>query len=234
MQIDLVTVPAGAFAMGSERGQPDEEPVHEVWLDEFAIGVYPVTNDEYRRFLAATGHRSPSLSGDPRFDRPRQPVVAVSWFDAVTYCAWLRTTTGLPCRLPTEAEREKAALGGAPGIRYPWGEHADGHAAMPGHAQLLEVGQDPANGYGLHNTGDLVHEWCSDWYGADHYRHSPRENPTGPPTGTRRSSRGGSWRHQVCVSRCAARSSLPPDRAYSDYGFRVAVGAAAALQATHR
>jgi len=225
MHLELVTIAAGAFAMGSQHGLRDEQPVHEVWLDEFALAVHPVTNDEYRRFVEATGHRAPGMSGKPRFELPLQPVVAVSWFDAVAYCAWLRRVTGRLCRLPTEAEREKAALGGRDGIQYPWGNdpHASGSALR--HDSPYAIGQDNPNGHGLHNMGDLVHEWCSDWYGADYYRHSTRNNPTGPRVGTRRSSRGGSWRHRVCVSRCAARSSLPPDKTYSDYGFRIAVGA---------
>jgi formylglycine-generating enzyme required for sulfatase activity len=221
MQLDLVTIAAGAFVMGSDDGQPDERPVHEVWVDAFALAVHPVTNEEYRRFVAATGHRPPPLL-DARFAEARQPVVAVSWFDAVAYCAWLRDVTGKPCRLPTEAEREKAALGGAQ-RRYPWGDDAPVDPAVPREAPDV-VGRGAPNGYGLHNTGDLVHEWCSDWYGADYYRHGPARNPPGPDAGTRRSSRGGSWRHDVQVSRCAARSSLPPDRTYTDYGFRVAVG----------
>ena len=73
--------------------------------------------------------------------------------------------------------------------------------------------------------GDLVHEWCRDWYASDYYAQSPTRNPFGPASGTRRSSRGGSWRHRVPVTPCAARSSVPPDRAYADYGFRVAVAA---------
>ena len=85
------------------------------------------------------------------------------------------------------------------------------------------VGQDPPNGYGLHNMGDLVHVWCSDWYAADYYRWSPLADPQGPATGVRRASRGGSWRHRIKVTRCAARSSLPPDRTFTDYGFRVAL-----------
>ena len=69
------------------------------------------------------------------------------------------------------------------------------------------------------------HVWCRDWYAADYYRWSPAANPQGPMTGVRRSSRGGSWRHQLKVTRCAARSSLPPDRTFTDYGFRVALSA---------
>ena len=89
---------------------------------------------------------------------------------------------------------------------------------------LDRVGQDPPNGYGLHNMGDLVHEWCSDWYQPDYYQSSPDRNPSGPKAGVRKASRGGAWRHRVKVARCAARSAIPPDRKYTDYGFRVAVG----------
>lgn len=225
MQLELVTISAGAFAMGRADGQPDERPVHEVWLDEVALGVHPITNREYRRFVEATGHHPPGMFGDPRFELPVQPVVAVSWFDAVAYCAWLSEVTGLSCRLPTEAEREKGALGGVNGIRYPWGNDANASGHEPRPDWPPAVGRDSPNGYGLLNMGDLVHEWCSDWYGTDYYRHSSSDNPAGPSVGTRRSSRGGSWRHRVSVTRCAARSSIPPDRTYTDYGFRVAVGA---------
>ncbi|MFY9343106.1 MAG: SUMF1/EgtB/PvdO family nonheme iron enzyme, partial [Planctomycetota bacterium] len=126
-----MNVPAGPFAMGSSDGLPDEQPVHTVWLDTFALAVHPVTNGDYRRFLAATGHRAPALATDPRFQLPGQPVVAVSWFDAIAYCAWLRQVTGLPCRLPSEAEREKAALGGVDGRRYPWGNEAGAGSRGP-------------------------------------------------------------------------------------------------------
>jgi formylglycine-generating enzyme required for sulfatase activity len=224
MRPELVTIPAGAFTMGSANGQPDERPQRRVHVDTFALGVHPVTNAEYRRFLTATGHRSPAWLDDARFVAPRQPVVAVDWFDAIAYCAWLASTTGLACRLPTEAEREKAARGGVEGQDYPWGDTPELPNVRPRLDAPAEVGLDVANGYGLHNTGDLVHEWCSDWYGADSYRHASANNPQGPASGHRRVSRGGSWRHQVSVTRCAARSSLPPDRTYADYGFRIAIG----------
>jgi formylglycine-generating enzyme required for sulfatase activity len=67
-----------------------------------------------------------------------------------------------------------------------------------------------------------VHEWCSDWFDARYYAQSPDRNPRGPESGTRRASRGGSWRHHIKISRCAARSSIPPEFQYADYGFRVA------------
>lgn len=224
---ELVYVPAGAFLMGSEDGQEDERPVRRVWVDAFALGTYPVTNREYASFLMATRRRPPMGWEDPRFSHPKQPVVAVSWFDAVAYCAWLREVSGKPYRLPTEAEREKAARGGVEECRFPWGNDPPTWMNPRGRGEALEkpdiVGQDPLNGYGMHNMGDLVHEWCSDWYAPDYYRIAPTRNSQGPSVGVRRASRGGSWRHSIKVTRCAARSSLPPDRTFTDYGLRVAL-----------
>jgi len=85
------------------------------------------------------------------------------------------------------------------------------------------VAKTRPNTFGLYDMCENVHEWCSDWYGADYYRVSPDRNPQGPPAGTRRTSRGGSWRHQIKFTRCAARSSIPPEFRYADYGFRIAV-----------
>ena len=85
------------------------------------------------------------------------------------------------------------------------------------------VGGHRPNQYGLYDICENVHEWCSDWYGVDYYSVSPSRNPRGPAAGSRRVSRGGSWRHQIKISRCAARSSIPPAFRYADYGFRIAV-----------
>jgi formylglycine-generating enzyme required for sulfatase activity len=80
----------------------------------------------------------------------------------------------------------------------------------------------PANAYGLLGIGANVHEWCADWYGGAYYTVSPDWNPSGPIDGTRRASRGGSWRHAITISRCAQRSRLDPSFRYTDYGFRLA------------
>ncbi len=94
------------------------------------------------------------------------------------------------------------------------------------HARWLRgpepVARREPNPYGLYDLCENVHEWCSDWYAGDYYGVSPEHNPRGPEIGTRRVSRGGSWRHQIKISRCAARSSIPPAFRYADYGFRVA------------
>jgi formylglycine-generating enzyme required for sulfatase activity len=153
------------------------------------------------------------------------PVVALSWHEAVAYCEWLSGTTGKPYRLPSEAEWERAARGGAEHALYSWGDAPP--ESIPDYAERWKNGPEPvglysSNAYGLFNLGDNVHEWCADWYDASYYRGSPERNPQGPSSGSRRASRGGSWRHHIKVSRTAARSSIPPAFKYTDYGLRVA------------
>jgi formylglycine-generating enzyme required for sulfatase activity len=211
-------IPAQFFRMGSDDGSRDERPVRRVWVDSFEMGVTQVTNAEYALFVDATGSERPASP----FNDPEQPVVAVSWFDAVAYCEWLSDVTGRSVRLPYEAEWECAARGGAEGMRYPWGNELP----PPNDARCAD-GPDPVarqapNAYGLFDLCENVHEWCSDWYGAEYYAVSPERNPRGPDHGTRRSSRGGSWRHQIKVTSCSARSSIPPEYRYADYGFRIA------------
>lgn len=221
----MIRIPEGWFLMGSDAGQENERPVHRVWVDAFELGACQVTNAEYGKFIVATGHRKPLHWGDPLFSDPEQPVVAPSWFDAVGYCEWLTAGTGRRYRLPTEAEWERAARGGEKGKTYPWGnaplELLANYAARWRNAPE-PVGRAERNAFGLCDIGANVHEWCADWFDADWYRVSPERNPHGPAEGTRRASRGGSWRHATKVSRCAARSSIPPEFQYADYGFRVA------------
>ncbi len=122
-----IRIAAGWFSMGSETGQTAESPVHHVWLDSYAMAATQVTVEEYTRFLDATGNDRPPNWGDPDFSHPQQPVVAVSWFDAVAYCAWLSSMTGSQYRLPTEAEWERAARGGAEQMLFPWGNDPRNH-----------------------------------------------------------------------------------------------------------
>ncbi len=225
--MQFVEIAAGWFWMGWEHGVSSERPRHRVWVDRFAIAVRPVTNAEYAEFVAATGAPPPPFRDAEAFRDGRQPVVAVSWDDAVAYCAWLGARTGERDRLPTEAEWEKAARGGLDGARYPWGDTApaavfpDARSPLPGPPR---VGAGPTNGFGLTDLSGCVHEWCLDWHADDYYAVAPARNPAGPAEGTRRASRGGAWRHQNPWSPVAHRSSLPPHLRYSDYGFRVCAG----------
>jgi len=147
---DLARIPAGDFLMGAANAEDDERPVHRVYLSEYFIGRFPVTHDEYARFIRATGHQAPSIrelpliasgardglfrelatayvweEGHPPPGHGGHPVVLVPYDDAVAYCRWLSDTIGRAARLPTEAEWEKAARGGTDGQLYPWGDDID-------------------------------------------------------------------------------------------------------------
>jgi len=221
----LVFIPPGWFLMGSSAGQDNERPVHRVWVDAFELGALQVTNAEYAEFLRASAIPPPPWWEDPHFNNPFQPVVGVSWSQCVQYCKWLSAGGGRRFRLPSEAEWERAARGGVEGKLFPWGD--DPPQSLPDYKKRWRTGPEPVgryapNPYGLYDIGENVHEWCSDWYQAEYYPVSPERNPQGPENGERRASRGGSWRHHIKVTRCAARSSIPPEFQYADYGFRVA------------
>jgi sulfatase modifying factor 1 len=219
----MIVIPSGWFWMGSENHFAWEMPRHFVFVDAFEISPTPVTRREYQLFLESGSHCLPRGWHDPELDDPEQPVVGVSWYDAVDYCEWLSQTLREAYRLPTEAEWEKACRGGRDNLEYAWGNESPEsfpYFQQPWPAPRRVAGFRP-NGYGLFNLGDNVHEWCSDWFAPDYYASSPLQNPNGPESGTRKVSRGGSWRHQVKASRAAHRSSLPPVYRYTDYGFRV-------------
>jgi formylglycine-generating enzyme len=224
---DMVVIPEGFFWMGSKNGPENEMPRHGVWLDSFGLGRFPVTNREYRIFVQASRATAPPFWTDPVFSHPDQPVVGVNWYEAVAYCVWLSEQTGKKFRLSTEAEWERAARGGREDALYPWGDEPPWERPHAGYDLETggpeRVGANPPNDFGLFDMSEGVHEWCSDYYAAGYYRVSPERNPAGPSTGERRASRGGSWRHRIKFSRCAARSSLPPNFKYSDYGFRLAL-----------
>ena len=177
--------------------------------------------------------RHPEGPGSTIKQRWDHPVVHVSWRDAVTYAAWAGK------RLPTEAEWECAARGGLVQQRFPWGDEL-----MPGGrhrcniwqgvfptrntAEDGHVGTAPAksfkpNGYGLYNVAGNIWEWCHDWFSPDFHATGPRVDPTGPPAGTRKVIRGGSYlcHHSYCNRyRVGARTANTPDSSTGNTGFR--------------
>jgi formylglycine-generating enzyme required for sulfatase activity len=220
----FTTIPAGWFLMGSNEGQQDEKPVHQVWIDLFNIAIYPVTREEYAMFIEETGYTLPREWNNPVFAEPQQPVVGVSWNDAVVYCLWRSSlSAGQNFMLPTEAEWERASRGGLETKLYPSGndipEWIPNQAKGPLTAPWTVTTGKP-NDFGLYGIAANIHEWCSDWHSKG-YSPSTCRNPTGPTQGVRRISRGGSWRHAVTISRNAARSKLDPKFRYTDFGFRL-------------
>jgi formylglycine-generating enzyme required for sulfatase activity len=221
----LVLIEGGEFTMGSDFGAKDERPTHRVRLPSFYAATAPVTNAEYARFVSATAGEPARFADDPRFNRPAQPVVGVSWFEASAYCEWLTALTGTRHRLPTEAEREYAALGGLQEVQWPWSSTPDAQHPLAADLASLDCPHPPdpacANGYGLRCVAENVHEWCSDWYSSEAYAGPTAASPVGPPNGERKVARGGSWRHQIKFTRVTARASLDPSFRYNDFGFRV-------------
>ena len=227
--VEMVLIPTGEFEMGSN----DEKPVHTVHLDAFYIDIYEVTNAQYRKFIQFRGHAEPEYWNNSNYNQPNQPVVGVTWYDAMAYAQWAGK------RLPTEAEWEYAARGGLKGKRYPWGDnisHDDANYLGTGGrdtwATTASVGSFPPNNYGLYDMAGNVWEWCLDEYDKDFYRNSPRRNPVGggqTPAGIiksyknnsgRRVLRGGSWFLLYIYVRVANRAgSLPDCRGYV-IGFR--------------
>ncbi len=224
---DWIDLAGGRFRMGGGL-RDDENPAHPVHLSPFRLARMPVLRAEYQEFLAATNHPAPPFWSEPAFGDPRMPAVGPSWDDAVAYCAWLGSRIAEPVRLPTEAEWEFAARAGRE-VLYPWGNEPP--ESLPDYSVRWCNGPEVSDAYpslhplGFFGLGENVHEWCSDRYDAGYYCVSPVDDPLGPPTGTRRASRGGSWRHQIKASRCAARSSIPAHLRYADYGFRIAAPA---------
>jgi formylglycine-generating enzyme required for sulfatase activity len=255
---DLARIPAGEFLMGAADGEAEERPVHGVFVSEFFIGRYPVTNDEYSRFIRATGHAPPSIHGLPLIaaggrdaafrelaapyvwegglppaGRGGHPVVLVRCDDAMAYCEWLSAISGRRLRLPTEAEWEKAARGGAEGLRYPWGNDIDSSRAnylvdpsQKQHRGTRATGTYAPNAFGLYDMAGNVWEWVADWYRADYYGLGDWRDPRGPAAGSMRVVRGGSWVNaDRSMLRCAYRHRVPADTYAHSIGFRVACGA---------
>lgn len=205
IQENMVFIPDGEFQMGRdyEKTNDREKPVHTVSVDAFYLDKYPVTNAQYKLFMDANPEwqklRIPTKWhewGNPKilalFSRIHDggylinwngndfpigkgdhPVTHISWYAAMAYAQWVGK------RLPTEAEWEKAALGGVPKQKYPWGNFMNSDNANCGEnvGDTTHVGKYPANNFGLFDMVGNTWEWCLDRYEVDFYSYSPIQNP---------------------------------------------------------
>jgi len=227
--MEWVWVPAGEFLMGSTDAVRwaggDEKPQHIVYLDAFWIDKTKVTAAQYRRCVEAGVCSAARVAWTDRctYDADGtsdHPINCVDWSQAVAYCGWAGR------RLPTEAEWEKAARG-TDGRIYPWGDQAPdatlAHFGRPRGGTTAAVGSHPAGAspYGALDMAGNVWERVADWWDANYYAQSPRENPQGPASGRDRVLRGGSWSSSADDVRAAKR--LIGSLSASGYvGFRCA------------
>ena len=207
----LAIIPAGEFLMGNDEGDDDERPVQRVHVDEFRIGVQPVTNAEYARFVDDTGQRPPCVyelplvvtagneereeafrrmseaycwkDGHPPRERLDHPVTLVRWDDANAYCGWLSARCGRAFRLPSEAEWEKAARGGRQADRYPWGDRFD-HSMLNFLADPAQKAQHGTTPCGMYPPNDYgVFDAAGNVWEWVHGWYAPEASASSPAAG---------------------------------------------------
>lgn len=232
-------VPAGEFTMGSENGNDDEKPAHQVYIDAFYMDIYEVTNAAYKicvdEGVCEPPQQTKSYTRSSYYDNSQYddyPVITVDWNQAKAYCEWRGGN------LPVEAQWEKAARG-VDGRTYPWGNTFDGtklnycdkncsfdwadKTVDDGYFDTAPVGsyERGKSPYGMYDMAGNVWEWVSDWYSETFYPSSPFNNPLGPSSGLQKVLRGGSWNRDWINVRVSLRASFDPNKTHN-YGFRCA------------
>jgi formylglycine-generating enzyme len=221
LYLEMIAVKGGTFTMGctSEQGSDccdsDEIPAHQVTVSDYYIGKYEVTQRQWR---AVMGNNPSRFSGCDNC-----PVEQVSWNDVQEFIRKLNQLTGKNYRLPTEAQWEFAARGGASGSPTKYagsntiGDVAwyDGNSGSKTHP----VGQKRPNELGIYDMSGNVWEWCNDWYGS--YTSGTKSHPSDSASGSRRVRRGGSWDRNARYCRVSFRSLSTPDNRFNYLGFRL-------------
>jgi formylglycine-generating enzyme required for sulfatase activity len=244
--VKLVLIPEGTFKMGSPTAEKDrnrDEYQHDVKISKpFYLGVYTVTQKQYREVMGTNpSYFSKTGGGKDQvkdLDTDDFPVEQVSWEDADQFCKQL---SALPpekkakrsYRLPTEAQWEYACRAGA-STPFAFGKSLSSRQANfngnnpyggaskgPYLGRTREVRSYKPNAWGLFNMHGNVWQWCRDWYGEDSYKDSPKRDPEGKKSGTRRVMRGGSWWSNASNCRAANRSSYEPAKRGDLFGFRL-------------
>lgn len=221
--MEMVHIEGGVFMMGDINGEPQEYPERRVELASFAIDRMEVSQGAYAECVRAKACEPSAYPAEADTPAMREPVVGVSWNDAVAYCRWLGK------RLPTEAEWEFAAKA-AGNNKWPWTgpfkpEFANAVGKEDGYEGLapvdsFEAGKSP---FGVLNMAGNADEWVSDYFDPNLYREDKTAvNPKGPASGRERVVRGGSFRDPAYLTRAASRRAKLPTEVDNTVGFRCA------------
>jgi formylglycine-generating enzyme required for sulfatase activity len=216
--MEFVRVPGGEFLMGDTFGEgiENESPAHQVRLNTFYLGQYPVTQSQWNRLMP----ENPS-----NFRGDSLPVERVTWDDIQIFIRKL--TAAQPdrkgFRLPTEAEWEYAARSGGQKQRYAGGDDVDALAWYENNSggQTQPVGSRAPNGLDVFDMSGNVWEWCQDFFSENAYRYHVPENPCWNRDGEDRVIRGGGWNMDAWSIRCTRRMGFPPDGSGPALGFRL-------------
>ncbi len=223
---EMIKVKGGSFKMGDELGvgEKDELPVHKVTVKTFGIAKTETTVLQWKTYCNATGLPMPKAPQGGWVDH--DPIVNISWEDAIAYCKWLSNKTGKQYRLPTEEEWEYAARGGkkSKGYQYSGGQNIDSVAWNKNNSNNLvhAVGQKTANELGLYDMTGNLWEWCMDWYVFEAYAFA-QANKKDDRVRSTRIIRGASVLTAALGSRIADRGNSEPTFRYSYLGFRVVI-----------
>ena len=240
---EMIFIEGGAFLMGCDNWHADEKPVHKVYVDDFYMDKYEVTNKQYCKFLNRKGNQ---IEDDSTWlnikdnkchivikngyyesvkGYSNHPVTGVTWYGARAYTNWVGK------RLPTEAEWEYACSGGnkSKGYIYSGSNNVDEVAyyryTSGGRSDIntcptCPIGTKKANELGIYDMSGNVWEWCADWYSKDYYSKSVYKNPDGPSSGKLRVIRGDSWYGNHSGPRCTLRVCQYPNSTTLSTGFR--------------
>jgi sulfatase modifying factor 1 len=223
-EVPIVFVKGGCFEMGDTFGDGgiDEKPAHQVCMDDFYMGKFEVTQEQWE---AVMGNNPSQIKKGGNY-----PVENLSWDDAREFTRRLRSLTGLKWRLPTEAEWEYAARSGGRKLKFAGTgdlRNLEEYAWFEGNSGEIthQVGEKKPNGLGLYDMNGNVWEWVQDRYDRDYYKQSPHKNPKGDPFGLNRILKGGSARTGVGFLRASYRDYVAPDTCGACFGLRLALSA---------
>jgi formylglycine-generating enzyme required for sulfatase activity len=225
--LEMVKIPGGKFQMGSlpDQGYDDERPRHEVYVPEFWMAKYPVTQAQWR-FVALLPQEQIALEVKPaKFDGYNRPVESVSWNESVEFCQRFSQKMGKKYGLPSEAEFEYACRSGSKEPSdFCFGDTLTPELSNFGTGKTTDVGIYLPNAFGLYDMHGNVWEWCQDhWHNS--YQDAPQDGSAwtsgNAEDNNYKSLRGGSWYYIPWYCRSAVRNRLNPDKCSNEIGFRV-------------